>query len=59
MIGVGFSIFRPGSPVRAEIEAAARKALIDEQRGKLDALGRSGAVPADVLAQVIKAAYDL
>lgn len=45
--------------VRAEIEAAARKALIDEQRGKLDALGRSGAVPADVLAQVIKAAYDL
>ena len=45
--------------VRAEIEAAARKALIDEQRGKLDALGRSGAVPADVLARVIKAAYDL
>ena len=45
--------------VRAEIEAAVRKALIDEQRGKLDALGRSGAVPADVLAQVIKAAYDL
>ena len=41
------------------IEEAARKKLIAEQRAKLDELGKSGAVSPEVLAQVIKAAYDL
>ena len=44
---------------RAAIEEAARKKLQEEQRAKLDALGKTGAVPAEVLARVIKAAYDL
>lgn len=44
---------------RAAIEDATRKKVLDEQRAKLDELGKTGAVPADVLARVIKAAYDL
>jgi hypothetical protein len=44
---------------QAEAEDRARKELVAQQREKLDELGRTGAVPADVLAQVIKAAYDL
>jgi Protein of unknown function (DUF3486) len=44
---------------QAGIEEAARRKLLEEQREKLDALGKSGAVNADVLAMVIKAAYDL
>ena len=44
---------------RAAIEEAARKKLQEKQRAKLDELGKSGAVPAEVLARVIKAAYDL
>ncbi len=44
---------------RAAIEEAARKKLQEEQRAKLDELGKTGAVPAEVLARVIKAAYDL
>jgi len=44
---------------QAETEEAARKALLDEQRAKLDELGKSGEVPPEVLAKVIKAAYDL
>ena len=45
--------------MRAELETAARKALVDEQRAKLNELGKTGEVPPDVLAKVIKAAYDL
>ena len=44
---------------RAAIEEAARKKLQEEQRARLDELGKTGAVPAEVLARVIKAAYDL
>jgi hypothetical protein len=44
---------------QAEIEEAARKKLVEEQREKLSALEKSGAVPAEVLAKVIAAAYDL
>lgn len=44
---------------RAAIEEAARKKMQEEQRARLDELGKTGAVPAEVLARVIKAAYDL
>lgn len=44
---------------RRQIEQAAREALIAEQRERLDELGKSGAVPADVLHKVIQAAYGL
>lgn len=44
---------------QAEAEERARKALIEEQRAKLDELGRSGEVDQDVLDRVIKAAYGL
>ena len=44
---------------QTEIEEKARATLIKEQREKLDALGQSGAVPVEVLAKVIRAAYDL
>lgn len=44
---------------QAKVEEAARKRLLEEQRAKLDELGKTGEVPADVLARVIKAAYDL
>ncbi|MDR2113409.1 MAG: DUF3486 family protein [Candidatus Accumulibacter sp.] len=45
--------------VQAEIEAAAREKLVEEQKAKLSDLGASGAVPMEVLQKVIKAAYDL
>lgn len=44
---------------RQAIEQAAREKLVREQRDKLDALGKSGAVSPEVLAVVMKAAYDL
>ena len=44
---------------QAKARAAARAELIAEQREKLDALGRAGDVPAEVLQKVIRAAYDL
>ena len=44
---------------QAKVEEATRKKVLEEQRQKLDALGKTGDVPADVLAKVIKAAYDL
>ena len=44
---------------QAEAEERGRKKLLEEQRAKLDELGKTGEVPADVLARVIKAAYDL
>lgn len=44
---------------RAAIEEAARKKLVQEQRERLAELGKTGAVAPDVLAAVIKAAYDL
>ena len=44
---------------QAEAEERAKKALIAAQREKLGELEKSGTVPADVLAKVIKAAYDL
>jgi MoxR-like ATPase len=44
---------------QARAEAAARKALLEEQRKKLDELGKTGEVAPEVLARVIKAAYDL
>lgn len=42
-----------------KVEAAARERLIREQRQKLDALGKTGAVSPEALALVMKAAYDL
>lgn len=44
---------------QGEIEAAARQKLIEEQRGKLAELGRTGEVDAGTLDKVIKAAYGL
>lgn len=44
---------------QAKVEEEARQRLLQEQRAKLNALGQSGDIPADVLAKVIKAAYDL
>ena len=44
---------------QARAEEAARQKLIAEQREKLADLGKTGAVPQEVLARVIKAAYDL
>ncbi len=44
---------------QAKAGEAARQKLLAEQREKLDALGRAGDVPADVLQKVIRAAYDL
>jgi uncharacterized membrane protein YccC len=44
---------------QAKVEEETRRKLIEEQRGKLDALGKTGAVAPEVLAAVIKAAYDL
>ncbi|MDO5623822.1 MAG: DUF3486 family protein [Pseudomonadota bacterium] len=44
---------------QARVEDEARKRLLAEQRKKLDELGKTGEVPPDVLARVIKAAYDL
>lgn len=44
---------------RQEIEKAAREKLLREQKEKLDELEKTGEVPAEMLAKVIKAAYDL
>jgi hypothetical protein len=44
---------------QAEAEEAGRKKLLEEQRVKLDALGKSGEVAPEVLAKIIKVAYDL
>ena len=44
---------------QAKVEEATRKRLLQEQRAKLDELGKTGAVAPEVLARVIKAAYDL
>lgn len=44
---------------RQEIARIAREELVREQRGKLDALGKSGEIPPETLAKIIKAAYDL
>ena len=44
---------------QAKAEKAAREKLLAEQREKLADLGKTGAVPQDVLERVIKAAYDL
>ena len=44
---------------REAIESHTRKKVLDEQRSKLENLGKTGAVSPEVLAQVIKAAYDL
>lgn len=44
---------------RRTIEREAREKLIEEQRGKLDELGRTGQIDQAVLDKVIKAAYGL
>ena len=44
---------------RQEIEKTTREKLLREQKAKLDELGKNGEVPSDMLAKVIKAAYDL
>lgn len=44
---------------QAKVEEQARQRLLQEQRARLDALGKTGEVPPEVLARVIKAAYDL
>lgn len=45
--------------VRRAIEQAAKDKLIAEQKAKLDQLGKSGEVPQEMLAKVIKAAYGI
>lgn len=44
---------------RVALKEATRKELLEEQRAKLTDLGKTGAITPDVLALVIKAAYDL
>ena len=44
---------------QAKVEAETRVKVLAEQRAKLDDLGKTGAIAPDVLARVIKAAYDL
>lgn len=44
---------------QAKVRETTRKELLAEQRAKLDDLGKTGAIAPDVLAKVIKAAYDL
>ena len=44
---------------QSKVELETRKRVLAEQRAKLDTLGKTGAVSPEVLAQVIKAAYDL
>ena len=44
---------------QTEAEERGRRAALIEQRAKLDQLGKSGAVAPEVLARVIRAAYDL
>lgn len=45
--------------LRKQIESEARAQVLSEQRKKLEALGKSGAIDAAALSAVIKAAYDL
>ncbi|WP_411832313.1 phage protein Gp27 family protein [Pseudoxanthomonas mexicana] len=45
--------------VRKAIAAEARERVLKEQREKIEALGKSGAIDPAILATVIKAAYDL
>jgi hypothetical protein len=42
-----------------EVRDAERKKVLEEQRAKIEDLGKTGAIAPDVLARVIKAAYDL
>jgi hypothetical protein len=44
---------------QSKVEAETRALVLAEQRAKLEDLGKTGAISADVLARVIKAAYDL
>ena len=44
---------------QAKVEEATRARVLEEQRKKLDELGKTGEVAPEVLARVIKAAYDL
>lgn len=44
---------------RQAIEKAAQERLLREQRSKLEALGQAGEISQEMLAKVIKAAYDL
>lgn len=44
---------------RQAVAREARERLLEEQRAKLDELGRTGEVDADTLSKVIKAAYGL
>ncbi|TAG44309.1 MAG: DUF3486 family protein [Betaproteobacteria bacterium] len=44
---------------QAKVEAQTRAKVLAEQRAKLEDLGKTGAIAPDVLARVIKAAYDL
>ena len=44
---------------QAKVEEETRKRMLEEQRKKLDELGKTGEVAPEVLARVIKAAYDL
>jgi hypothetical protein len=44
---------------QAKVEADTRAKVLAEQRAKIEDLGKTGAVAPDVLARVIKAAYDL
>lgn len=44
---------------RVALKEVVRKELLEEQRARLDDLGKSGTVDPAVLAMVIKAAYDL
>lgn len=44
---------------QSEVEEATRKKVMAEQRAKIEDLGKTGAIAPDVLARVIKAAYDL
>ena len=44
---------------RRAVAEEARRKLLEEQRAKLDELGKTGEVAPEVLARVIKAAYDL
>nr|WP_308645738.1 phage protein Gp27 family protein [Ottowia beijingensis] len=44
---------------QAKVEEETRKRVLEEQRKKLDELGRTGDVAPEMLARVIKAAYDL
>lgn len=44
---------------QAKVEEETRRKVLEEQRDRLDALGKTGAIAPEVLAAVIKAAYDL